>query len=310
MKNKQHIKSKKHKHFSLLIVPQSKPTKQIKIANWIPKVFSFILVTSFSLTTIWVYNMYTSYNFMKVDYQSKIDKIDELNKIKKTQEKEIVVLKEKTLDFENKLAQIEDLQDTVKDMVGLPTDDTNEKKIPLASRSNTYSDFNIKEVNGDMIEISRLLDQSEENLNCLISDVEKRLNFLSAEPNDYPCKGKLTSGFGYRKNPTGRGLEFHKGLDIANNYGTNICASGNGIVIFSGYRGSYGKVIIISHGYGYESFYGHNSKLLVKVGEKVEKGQLISQMGNTGRSTGTHVHFEIRKYGKAINPYNVLSKKE
>ncbi|WP_066504897.1 M23 family metallopeptidase [Abyssisolibacter fermentans] len=309
-KNFIHIKSKKRKQFSLLLVPPSKPIKQVKISAWIPKVVSISIITILALSSIYIVNLYTSYHTMKDDYQAKVNLINELSNIKVAQENQIKTLKKKTLEFEDKLVQIQTLQDTVKNMVGLENN-REEKKEPLLSRTmSTHFEPPIDTFDNQMMEISRLLDQSQDDLTCLISDVEKRLKYLSAEPNVAPCTGRITSGFGYRKNPFGRGTEFHHGLDIANNYKTEIKAAGNGVVTYAGYNGSYGKVVIISHGYGYESIYGHNSKLCVKVGEKVEKGQVIAYMGSTGRSTGNHVHFEIRKYGKPINPYDVLNKKE
>ena len=121
-----------------------------------------------------------------------------------------------------------------------------------------------------------------------------------------PTIGRITSGFGNRKNPFGKGTEFHSGLDIANSSGTKVKAAGSGVVTFAAYNGGYGRVIIINHGYGYQSVYAHNRKLLVRVGEEIEKGQIIAEMGSTGRSTGPHLHFEVRLNGKSINPKNVL----
>ena len=117
----------------------------------------------------------------------------------------------------------------------------------------------------------------------------------------YPVSGyRLTSKFGYR---WGR---MHYGLDLACSTGTPIKASDGGTVIFSGYSGSYGNVVKISHGNGYVTIYAHCSKLLVSSGTKVYQGQHIANVGNTGRSTGPHCHFEIQKNGVAVNPLNYL----
>jgi len=152
-----------------------------------------------------------------------------------------------------------------------------------------------------------LADKSSEELNILIDDVEKRLDYLDAKPNLMPTVGRITSRYGYRKNPFGSGRDFHTGIDIANNSGTKVKAAGSGVITYAGYNSSYGRVIIISHGYGYQSVYGHNRKLLVKVGDKVEKGQIIAEMGNTGRSTGPHLHFEVRYYGNPKDPLTILN---
>jgi murein DD-endopeptidase MepM/ murein hydrolase activator NlpD len=107
----------------------------------------------------------------------------------------------------------------------------------------------------------------------------------------------------YISSPYGtRGNTFHRGLDLAISQGTNIKAADGGKVIFSGYFGSYGYMIEIDHGGGYTTRYGHCSKLLVSKGDKVYQGQVIGLVGSTGYSTGPHLHFEVMKYGKTMNP--------
>ena len=111
-----------------------------------------------------------------------------------------------------------------------------------------------------------------------------------------PAGGYVSSPYGYR------GREFHTGIDYANPSGSPIYAADGGTVTFSGWKGNYGKMIIINHGNGYETVYAHCSALSVTVGQKVAKGQRIASVGSTGRSTGPHLHFEIRKNGKHQNP--------
>lgn len=120
----------------------------------------------------------------------------------------------------------------------------------------------------------------------------------------WPTHGSLTSTFGYRY--IFGGTSFHGGIDIANSTGTNIYAADGGIVTYAGWMSGYGYLVRIDHQNGYTTYYGHNSKLLVSVGDKVHKGQHIAEMGNTGRSTGSHCHFEIRYNGERKNPLNYL----
>lgn len=117
----------------------------------------------------------------------------------------------------------------------------------------------------------------------------------------YPARGRITSGFGWR---WGRR---HTGIDIALNVGTPVKAADGGTVKFSGRYGGYGLLVIIDHGGGYETYYGHNSKLLLKKGDKVYKGQTIALSGSTGNSTGPHLHFEVRKFGVPMNPTKYLN---
>ena len=116
----------------------------------------------------------------------------------------------------------------------------------------------------------------------------------------------ITSTMGGRNSPGGIGSTNHKGIDIAVPRGTPIYAADGGTVTYAGWMGGYGYLVIIDHGNGYQTYYGHNSKLLVNVGTKVYKGQQIAKMGSTGNSTGNHCHFEIRKYGTSVNPLNYL----
>lgn len=119
----------------------------------------------------------------------------------------------------------------------------------------------------------------------------------------WPCNGTITSPFGYR---TFLGGDFHQALDIASGYGTQISAADSGIVTFAGYKGSYGNLVIVDHGNGWQTYYAHNSALSVSAGDGVVKGQAIAAMGATGRATGSHCHFELRINGEPVNPQGYL----
>lgn len=128
----------------------------------------------------------------------------------------------------------------------------------------------------------------------------------SFQPSPWPTYGWISSPFGYRTSPfTGR-IAFHKGIDIAARLGTPIYAVSQGVVTFSGRRGEYGNLIIIQHAFGFSTLYGHNSINVVKSGDRVECGQLIGYIGNTGRSTAPHLHYEIIKDGRCLNPRKYL----
>ena len=142
---------------------------------------------------------------------------------------------------------------------------------------------------------------------------EQRLRGTKERPTWYPtgtfrwpCSGSITSRFGGRSSPGGIGSTNHKGIDIANRKGTPIVAADGGTVIYAGWMSGYGYLVQIDHGRGYVTYYGHNSSLLVSVGDHVYKGQQIARMGSTGNSTGNHCHFEVRINGVAKNPLNYL----
>lgn len=309
-----HIKSKPQKSISLLIVPHSKEISQINIATWIPKFFLGLILVVLLTSGYLTYDLYSSHNRLKESYDEKAHILKDLEELNEQQKREIENLRLKSAEVQEKLDSIAQLQETVRNLVGLEKtseESTNNDASPSrggpALRRSSVMDYEDIDLNTKMKELSSQLDQSSLELSTLIDDVEKRLKYLDAKPNLMPTSGRITSGFGNRKNPFGRGTEFHNGIDIANSSGTKIKAAGSGVVTFAGYSSGYGRYIIISHGYGYQSIYGHNRKLLVKVGDKVEKGQIISEMGSTGRSTGTHLHFEVRLNGKSVNPMNVIN---
>ncbi|MBE6280524.1 MAG: M23 family metallopeptidase [Bacteroides sp.] len=112
------------------------------------------------------------------------------------------------------------------------------------------------------------------------------------------------SGYGMRIDPIYKTAKFHEGMDFSANIGTPIYATGNGTVTKAGWQSGYGKVVIINHGYGYETLYAHMNDIDVRVGQKVIRGEVIGKVGNTGKSTGPHLHYEVHVKGKVVNPVN------
>ena len=133
------------------------------------------------------------------------------------------------------------------------------------------------------------------------SDRQKFLNAGFTSP-IASKKTRLTSSFGSRKDPFTGEHDFHEGIDLACSLGTPVRTARDGIIIVAGNEGGYGNLVVVRHSNGYETYYGHLSKFLVKEGQKVKKGDIVALSGNTGRTTGPHLHYEIRKNGKAINP--------
>jgi murein DD-endopeptidase MepM/ murein hydrolase activator NlpD len=118
----------------------------------------------------------------------------------------------------------------------------------------------------------------------------------------WPVSGTITSPFGYRRSPFGSGMEFHQGLDIAAPMGTTVQAAAGGTVISAGWYGGYGNYVLIDHGGGMATGYGHLSQIFVSAGQQIQKGQAIGAVGSTGMSTGPHLHFEVRLHGKPTDP--------
>ena len=112
------------------------------------------------------------------------------------------------------------------------------------------------------------------------------------------------SGYGMRIDPIYKTAKFHNGMDFSANIGTPVYATGDGVIKKAGWQSGYGKIIIVSHGFGYETWYAHLNKYNVRVGQKVVRGEVIGEVGNTGKSTGPHLHYEVHVKGKVVNPVN------
>jgi septal ring factor EnvC (AmiA/AmiB activator) len=136
----------------------------------------------------------------------------------------------------------------------------------------------------------------------LLGRLEEQKNLLAHTPSIRPVEGWITSTFGYRVSPFTGKKEFHKGWDIANRKGTTIVATADGIVSFLGKKGNLGNVLVIDHGYGITTRYAHLDESVCKRGQQVQRGQVIAKMGNSGRSTGPHLHYEVRLNGVQVNP--------
>lgn len=170
--------------------------------------------------------------------------------------------------------------------------------------------INVSDMMKNIDRLQSKLDDRSEKLAVMETMLINRTLQEQTLPGGRPIKGGWVSSlFGYRTDPMTGKREFHEGMDFAGKIGTPVMAVAAGIITWAGPRYGYGNLVEISHGKGYVTHYAHNSKLLVKVGEKVEKGEVIALMGSSGRSTGPHVHFEVLRYGRHLDPRKYLSLK-
>lgn len=148
------------------------------------------------------------------------------------------------------------------------------------------------------------LEQRKKSLAELKSWVSKIQARFAATPSRWPLNGYIASRFGYRTYPW---KGFHTGIDVTGRYGAPIRATADGIVTFVGWRNAYGKTVIVKHQHGISTLYAHNSRYSVRVGQLVKKGQIICYVGTTGLTTGPHLHYEVRKGNRAVNPVAYLN---
>ncbi|PLX65897.1 MAG: peptidase M23 [Denitrovibrio sp.] len=221
------------------------------------------------------------------------------------------------ININEKVAGVLELEDKVRNLAAYGTTDKTHKQLAVGGKEvDVLQDLSkvserkdkrfFEGLNTTLSNLGMEIEQRAVSLSELADFLEEQKLMLSSTPTIWPVKGWISSGFGYRISPfTGRRV-FHEGLDIATKYNVPVQAAAKGIVVYSGRKAGYGKTIIIDHGYGYITKYGHNNKLTVKAGDKVSKGDVIAKVGSTGRSTGPHVHYEVLVNGIPVNPLKFI----
>lgn len=316
MKKLKHFQNRTKSNLTFMILPNSSE-KIIKFS--LPKLLSKVIILSLFFVILSSIIFSSGYFGTRHKLIAANNQIAELKLENENQKYEIAELKNYSIKVDEKLADLNKIQNQVLNMVGLDANNE-DTSLPettdilfsysyspnIVSRSAQSNIFSSQGYEEEINLLTELIDREKENMEKLILNVEQQLEYLDALPNLMPNPGRISSPFGYRISPTGRNREFHNGIDISNKLGTDIIAAGSGIVTYSGYNGGYGKVVMISHGYGYTSIYAHNQTILVSVGDRIEKGQVIAKVGSTGRSTGPHVHFEVRLNNEPINPLDLI----
>jgi murein DD-endopeptidase MepM/ murein hydrolase activator NlpD len=183
------------------------------------------------------------------------------------------------------------------------------QKINDYLRKRGLKGFSIKAVGGNgNAEAAKLT--NNETYSLYDEYLNRLVNTVAFTPMGYPRVSSITSFFGYRSDPfNSANAEFHPGIDFKGKRGDEAKCTANGKVVFAGWYGGYGNCVRIEHANNFETLYGHLSRIIVKVGQEVTVGEKIGEVGSTGHSTGTHLHYEIRKNGKAINPLSFLTLK-
>lgn len=293
--------------------------RSAKMPMWIPRVLIIMVVCLILLCIAGTTAAFT----LKVRYESSKAELQKLMAINQTQKEQIETLQDDANGIKMQLEENKKALEEIKNAVGVgiqqkASDDATQNKettsalksslAPIPYGKTQYSDMtgHLDNLKVSFVYLSKetfnLKQEIEKSKHTVIS-AKANLDYLAAKPSISPINAAITCGFGHRADPfTSRGSEFHPGVDFGAPVGTDVHAAGNGIVIFAGWHAGYGKMVIISHGYGFQTAYAHNSKLLVKQGDKVKKGQVISKVGNTGRSTGAHLHYEIQLNGRKVNP--------
>ena len=237
-------------------------------------------------------------------YASLVDRSVRLSHVEKENAVYRADMKRLENDFNLLLGQVEDLEILGKEVREIVSGEQDSEVRDVASRSSSR----LTETFEDSMQLLlEALPEKTREMNELLSEAEDYKIKMEHTPNIWPVEGRITSQFGWRKSPFSMRQQYHTGIDIGAKSGTIIVASASGTVREARYRYGWGNVIVVNHGV-YNTFYAHLRRIHVKVGDQVEKGQKIGEVGSTGFSTGPHLHFEIHENGIAIDPMKILKK--
>ena len=305
------------KKITIVVVPEGpRKIRQIKIPRfW---VFSFVLVfLALSLSVAWVIRDYLS-------IKRKLPHLGSLKEENAIQKQQIDSLAGKVETITRKMAELKEFDKKVRAMVsmdpskGTPIEQGGDQQtfVGIGGSDSSLGGINSPSERGHK-KLVRMMYRSLENLDGemavqkdekaeLMRLLDRQKSILSRTPSIWPARGWVSSGFGYRVSPFTSEKELHRGLDISNRRGAPVIAPADGIVMAVDSDPGYGKTIIINHGYGLNSMYAHLEKAFVKKGQAIRRHQEIAQVGDSGRTTGCHLHYEIHLNGVPVNPLRYI----
>jgi murein DD-endopeptidase MepM/ murein hydrolase activator NlpD len=297
--------------FTLMIIPLSSGTvKKITIPGYFARCLSVFFLVVFLVFLYFIY-----------DYASiKRDKAELLRlRVQTTdQTQQIKDLALKVDDFADRMEELKQFDKKIRVLASYQT--ARDKKLPLGIGGASSAEVRLKELlDSDQQKLVSQMRKGleslnedaayrEQSFNELLSFLREQKSILAATPSIWPVRGWVTSEFGMRESPFSSGVEFHNGIDIATRYGKEIIATADGLVIEASTRSADGNYVKINHGHGYSTFYCHLSKFAVKQGMKVKKGDVIGYVGNSGRSTGSHLHYTVLVNNVSVNPRRYLKR--
>jgi murein DD-endopeptidase MepM/ murein hydrolase activator NlpD len=306
-------------HFTLMIVPDAhQNVRRVQVSK--RRAFAFLLALMFSVSA--VSTVLVHYAFL-IQERFVAERLRAEN-VRLTAEIEALASKVEGIDghlqtvrrFDEKLRSMTDLNDDGRDLALGPIEQGRALggvaladepfAAPLAGDDPFSQRLRASILDGRMAGLAREAERQADLLGDLVDHLAARDAILSATPSVWPIRGWVTSAFGQREDPfTGERI-MHLGLDVAAPEGAVVRAPARGLIIHAGERGAYGNMIAIDHGRGVVTHYAHLSGLNVKVGERIERSHPIGSVGNTGRSTGPHLHYEVRVNGVPVNPHRFV----
>jgi len=277
------------------------PFKPLKVK--LPGLGAKILLAIFLIVIV-------SFPFITLSYISKSMQLAQIEKKRDAQNTQIVSLNKQVGEFQQRIQRLKEFDVKLRIIANLENAEETDPFLgvggvtPREPWQGAATDLQRMKVELD--HLSTEAEFRERSFQELYSFLEGKKRQLVCTPSVWPVRGWLTSGFGYRIDPFTGLRQLHEGIDIANRIGTPISAPADGLVARSFRNFGFGLMVEINHGYGIVSRYAHLSKSYVRVGQRVKRGERIAAMGNTGRATGPHLHYEVRLNGVPINPMNYI----
>ncbi len=302
---------KKKEYFTFMFLPG--PNAKVRTFSISKSVIKSVLLSVAGVILLSFYLIY-EYNDVK-------DKVWELQSMREElmqQKAQVQNFALNILDYKRQMFLLRDLDTKLRRAVSLGPRDKAQQLLGiggpdelglqnLATIGEKKQDEALKEMHQELTQLKGAASKQEASLQMLIEYFEDKRSLYASTPSVWPVRGWVTSPFGNRTSPFSGILKFHEGMDIAAQTGTPVVAPADGVVIKAGFSTGYGNMVEISHGYGIRTIFGHNTRLNVKAGQRVKRGDVISYVGDTGTSTGPHLHYEVRLNGLPVNPVKYLN---
>jgi murein DD-endopeptidase MepM/ murein hydrolase activator NlpD len=311
MRFRQSRKIKKKEYFTFMFLPG--PNSHVRTLS-ISK--STLKTVFFSCVAVFIFSLYLVYEYNDVK-----DKVWELQAVREElmqQKAQVQNFALNILDYKRQMFLLRDLDTKLRRVVSLGPRDKAQQVLGiggpdelglqnLASLGEKKQEEALKEMHQELTQLKGAASKQEASLQMLIEYFEDKRSLYASTPSVWPVRGWVTSPFGNRTSPFSGIVKFHEGIDIAAQTGMPIMAPADGVVVKAGFSTGYGNMVEISHGYGIKTVFAHNSRLNVKAGQRIKRGDVICYVGDSGSSTGPHLHYEVRLNGLPVNPTKYMN---
>jgi len=296
-------------YYTFLVIPQKESaTKKFRVSSAFIKFMSVVIIVgALSIG-------YFSYEHIVI--KGKVEELNRLEELTQTQKSQIDLLAGKVMDFERKMADLRQFDKKIRVMTNLDVNRGGNQmlgvggsvpgELGIGYQSAEMERTLIGKIHESMNDLLNEANYQQNSFQELLDFLKKQKSILASTPSIWPVMGWVTSEFGYRKSPFTGKREFHKGIDIATKIGKEIVAPANGIAIEVTKQPGMGNMVKIDHGNNIQTIYGHLLAIKVKKGAKVKRGDVIGTVGNSGRSTGPHLHYGVAVDGVYVSPRRYL----